>query len=249
MKRLIGLLLAALLGFTQPALAGIGNPFNLGGANGTGSATVAITTGSDCPVGDTALVTFGSLNSADALVSVSDNAGTPNTWTLIDAGSGQNGTAGTAYAPITSDLASGKVITVTGGSTGSKAANAICVAGLTTSPVDKHNNYTSSGTGSTSATSVATGTLGQSTELVVGVLGTSSAAISAYVPGGSFAAVGAITCNGTNCITQAWQIVSSTASVASAPSWTGSASYSNGVISLKGVVAGGASAAILGVGQ
>lgn len=251
MRRFAALLLAlAVLVAGLPAFAGIGTPAQLGQSGiAAGTAAFTITTSTnDCPVGATAVVTYSSSLAGVGLSSVSDNAAVPNTWTVLDAGGASIGQAAVAYAPITSDLAIGKIITVTGSSTTAiKAGNAFCVSGLTSTPADTH-NHTSTGS-ALSATTVSTGTLAQATELIVAVLGTGGGATSAYTPGGSFASVGG-GCQTSVCIWQSWQIVSSTASVSATPSWTFSTSYTSNIVSFLGVApVGGASAGMLGVGQ
>ena len=133
------------------------------------------------------------------------------------------------YCVTTADLPNGGTITVAVPSTDTVSATAFALSGMNATPVDTH-AHTSNGASGTSATSVATGTLAQSYEVVVGGLalaGTSSA----FNPG-TLTSIGGVSATGQS-VWAAYQIACSTVTSAFAPSWTTSRAYMSDVVSFK----------------
>lgn len=251
MRRLFALVLLALLGFAQPALA-ISNPVALGTKSNDGSTTDVITTSTnDCPVGSLAIVLAGYSTIADTLSSVSDNSsGGPNTWTVIDNTTRTGLGLGIAYSNVAHDIAIADTITLTFAGSTASGASAICVVSgiVSSSPLDTH-NHTSTGTTSP-ASSVSTGILAQASELVLGNVTTSNSTTNDFTVGGSFTEIGTFDGAIGADVSFGYQIVSSTASVDWAPSWSvTTTAYVSDVVSFKGAAAAAApKRTLLGVG-
>lgn len=210
----------------------IGNPVQLGAVSAAaGAATLVLTTTTDGPVGSLIVLGTRTGSAASVLSSVADSAG--NTWTVLDAGSSVTNIPGCAYAKNSSvDLPSGGTITATfSGTAGTKSVEAFYITGCdNTAPADAH-NQTSSGT-ATSATSVATGTLAQADEIVLGLAGLGNTS-GGFTGDAAFTNIGNTdTTNGG--LFAAYKIVASTASQAWVPTWTTSRNYGSNVVSFKG---------------
>ena len=239
-RSLLGLGLALTL--LAPADAAI-TRVNLGYHQSSGGGTTnVITTGADCPVGSV-IVVVSSLNFAsDSLSSVADNAtGGSNTYTTFDNIAGTGTEIGWGYTSVvtTNDLPIGGHITLTFGSTlTNSTATAECVSGITASPaLDVHNN-TSQGTAASSATTVNSGTLSKSSEILYGGV-SFSGGTGSQTCGGSFSTAQ----TSTSYVMMCYQVVSSTASVGFTPSWVGgSFNYVSDLVSFQ---ATGGSASVI----
>lgn len=250
MKRLL-LTLALLAGSVAPAYAAL-SLANLGQHNVPGNATNILTTATNaCAAGSLIVVqaSYGTL--ADPLSSVVDSAG--NTYqTPIDVISGTSIGSAWAYAINTSsNLPVGGTITATFAGANANAIQAVCIGGADTStPLDKSNN-TAQGTGTTSASTVSTGTLSNTAEVVLGTLANPTAP-GTVTCGGSFTK---IAFNGTPSVNLCYQIVASSSSVSFAPTWVNSVNYVTDLISFQAPGGGGptgppaGSLGLLGVGK
>lgn len=246
MRRFIAALLLW-LALIAPAAAAIGTPTELGfNVVASGTNNVVITTGATSSAGSMIVVVASAgTNSGNDLSSVTDS--NSSTYTVLaNTSTGRN--IGIAVCYSCPSLASGGTITATySGTTAVHGAHAFYVANMATSSALDVTGTTQTGS-ATSATSTATGTLATSDELIVGAANFAPSDPGTVTPGGSFSCLGAAP--GTQpflrvCV----QVVASTTSVAWAPSWVNNVSYRTQVYALKGVSTGGASAALLGVGQ
>lgn len=226
MKRLF-IALFTLLAFAAPADAAI-TLANLGQHSVASSATNQLTTAVNaCAAGSTIVVQVS--QSTGTLSSVADSAG--NTYqTPLDNIAGTTINIAFAYAINTnSNLAAGGTITLTMSASSANAMQAVCLQGLsTTAPLDT-SNHTAQGAATTSASSVATGALADTNEIILATLGNPTAPGSVTC-GGSYTK---IAFNGTPSINLCYQIVASSSSVAFAPTWVNSVTYVTDVISMK----------------
>lgn len=230
LKRLILGLTFALLAASQ-AQAAI-TVATLGSHAQTTAATNVLTTvTNDCPIHSTIILLAANATAADTLTGVTDSAG--NTWqSPVDATAGTGVGLATAYAINTTvDLPVGGTITASFTSN-TTFINAICVQNLAnTTPLDTHNPPPSTGSAATSATSVATGTLRSSAELIVGSLGGNVAMGTFTCPAGFTKP--SINNSGGPSLLMCYEVVASSSSVGFAPTWTNSANYVNNVVSFS----------------
>lgn len=222
-------------GAAQAALAAV----TLGNHNQAAATTNVLTTvTNDCPVGSLIFILTAYTTVADTLVSVTDSAG--NTWqTPIDNVTGTGIGIGVGYAKnSTVDLPIGGTITATFGGSVTTSVVGVCISGAaTTTPLDIHNINTT-GLAATSATTLNSGTLNNSVELVIGVFGTASTA-SSPTCNGSFG--GGFQLNGIPSAKICALAVASTASVAFTPSWTNVNNYASDMLSFSASDIGGLS--------
>jgi hypothetical protein len=138
------------------------------------------------------------------------------------------------YCPNCTALGSGS--TLTGNWTGTSnivgASATYATSAATTSPVDAIPATIQSGTSVTSATSISSGTLAQADELLIAWLGVGGGN-TGITPGGSWTTIGRVA-QGNTSLNPAYQVVSATAAVAWAPTWSGSAGYKSQLVSFKG---------------
>lgn len=229
MRRLAVALFALLaLLWAQTAAAAIG--FTAMGSTSGSASSLVLTVTNSCPAGDivVAMAVWETISvSANAL---SDSGS--NTWSSnIDT----NATSGLrasmlSYSVLTTGLTGG-TSTITfpfSASQSSGAVGAMCITGAVVTTLDTHNNIVN-GIASTTATTVSTGTLGNATEAVVGLIATNTG--TSYSCGGSFSLEtnhnGGVSAGIAMCA----QAVSSNASVSFAPSWTNSSTYISNVVS------------------
>lgn len=214
----------------------IGTPLGLGTHNQVASGTNILTTSTnDCPVGSFIIVYVSFTTIADTLSSVADSAG--NSYTVLENELGTAIGIGIAYCiSSTFDLPVGGTITATMGGTVTSEIGASCVSGIAiSSPIDV-SAKTSNGLAATAAASVSTGTLSQPTEILFGLLAC-TASTGAITLGGSWNQLANSSSSAsTPTVTIAYQIVSSTASVAWAPTWSTARNYVTDLITVKGLV-------------
>lgn len=214
-------------------VAAIGTPVNQGGyaSFNTGSTTQTITTLADIAAGQ--LMIQGSYTNTfnNFISSISDPAG--STWAATS-NSNHSGVAPVReiwWARAAGALTKGSTITITmATSTNRQGGRMISVPNMAVSPVDAvptSNNSTATG-----ATSIASGTLAQTNELLIGWVG-AGADPGTFTPGGSWTLVSSNTSG--SFVYLAYQIVSSTSSVAWAPTWVNSILNASIMASFKGL--------------
>lgn len=215
----------------MPALPNPQQPVQLGTAGGGASATYVITTGVDCPAGSLIVIGVARSSATETISSIVDTAG--NTYTNAQDISGTAVRLGVRYCPGCLHLSAGSTITVTlSDALAIGAISAFYIPGMVqnTTALDAAPSGTT-GIAATSASAVATGTLAQSAEVIVGTLATAGAT-SAFAPGTGFTSIGGLSQTGVS-INLAYQVVASTSTVSFAPSWTTAANYANDVVSFK----------------
>ncbi|MGH7749445.1 MAG: hypothetical protein ACREQ5_32465, partial [Candidatus Dormibacteria bacterium] len=163
----------------------IGVPLGLaGGQTGVSSTSFTLTTTADAPAGAAILVVF-AFNVIISGLTVVDSAA--NTYTVLPLQAAASRRFGLAYCADPVDLPSGGTITLSWTTAAAVSAAAASVSGLaTTSPLDVTGTATS-GT-ATSATPVASGTLAQAAEILIGVDYFQNSP-GTFSPGGSFAQI------------------------------------------------------------
>lgn len=229
---------------------GVGTPATLGLTNSTASATGVITTATnDCPVGSTIILAAAYTTIADTLSGVADSGG--NAWqTPVDNTTATTVGIGFAYALNTAhDLPIGGTITATFGGATNSQVRAICVQGLALAAALDAHNHTATGTAA-SATSVATGTLSQANEFVLGMLGTAATA-AGYTPGVGYSNYSTGNTNAPS-ITMSFKTVFATTSATYAPGWTTSTNYVSNIVSFKAFIPANTNVgalALMGVGR
>jgi len=156
----LGSLLAGLAGPASAALSST----DIGTIGGTTSqsATVLTTSGA-CAAGATAVLAVGWVN-VNTTATISDSAG-GNTWTGTKVGASL--TYGYIYSSVlTNGIANGGSVTATWGSNVTiKSLSLVCVTGASTT-----DQNLSGATGSSTAPTETTGTLGQAAEIVFGMV-------------------------------------------------------------------------------
>lgn len=213
----------------------IGTPVQLGTKTGTSGAasTLIITTGANAPAGNLINVFASCGTTSTTITGVTDSAGNTYTPGTAIVSVGSNGRINHFYCANPVLLSSGGTITVTYGSTsGSKYASAISTSGLaTTTPLDKE------GAGSQSSSalsaSVATGTLNQADELILGFVHCDNGGGDTFTEASGFTANSLASINPTGALHSGYQIVSSTSTVTYAPSWNVLRGYEGNVVSFK----------------
>jgi hypothetical protein len=183
MKHLLASL-ALLAALAAPAQAGItqivgsGTGGAVGTGNITGNATLAITTNVTIPAGSLIVLVTGVVGNSGT-TSCTDNASTPNTYTLNWVGNTSNNrTAGYAYSYTGFNLPSGSTITCVFALTGGKSIIASAWAGADSAPFDSASPTFGRNTGTAvsigpSGTLACPATSGNC-ELSVGLLATTS---------------------------------------------------------------------------
>lgn len=210
----------------------IGTPVALGSANVTGSSN-PITTGAAVPTGSLILVVAGYATVLDTLTSVTDSVG--NVYTVIENDAGTGIGVSLAYCANCISLTNIQVITANfSGSTVNSVACGYVPNVAPSSPLDT-SGHSSTGLAATSASSVATGTLAMSDEIVIGIVGTNASTGLASSTG--FTNLKGQANTGAT-IRMLYDIVAATTSVAWAPSWSTAANYASAVFSFKGIAAG-----------
>lgn len=208
-------------------------PRSLGSNTHTGSGltTTTITTTANINAGD-AVVVFFAISDNGSVKTVSGiSDGSTNSYAQIVGTSNTADAAGEFWGVANSGfIASGATITITHTSTSSVSANivvgAVAIAGLLrSSPVDKTNSAAG-----TNNPSVATGTLSQANEIVIG----QSERPTTYSGASGFTNLFNVT-NGNAVLAADYQIVAATTTVTYAPNWTGGTVVTaNMIASLKG---------------
>jgi hypothetical protein len=233
---------AFLFALAQPCVAGMA-AVNLGVHKASAALTNVLTTNAnDCPIGSLIVLQASYLTIADTLSSVADSAG--NTWqTPIDNTTTTGLGLGWAYAKNTTvDLPGGATITATFAGSTISDVGALCVSNADkTAPLDTH-NHTAVGSASTTATTVSTGTLSNTQEIVIG--GLTKNVIEGITCNGGMTK---ITVNNQNpAINMCTLIVQSQASVSFTPNWPTPDTYVTSLLSFKSVPIYGSQAIIIG---
>jgi hypothetical protein len=219
--------------------------------------SIVITTTADCPVGAYEMVIFGAETAAPTISSVTDNSvGGPNTWSVKSQTivTGNDTASQAAIAPITSDLASGKTITLTmSGNVSAKGVIAICVRNAASSSVvDISGVGANSGAGTSTAPSFTTAALAQASEVAIGFFSTNNTGT--ITEDGAFTTVDTQGAFGThNNVHVAYKLTAATTAVTYAPTLGTAANWTDNVITLKAPASGTAhmpgSLILLGVGE
>lgn len=187
----------------------IGTPVSLGTASAaSGSTTLALTTTNTALAGSIVVVFTAATGSASP-TSVADAAG--NTYVGGTAVANGTGKSRQFYTFVTSTLSSGQAITVTySGTGGSKLASAATISGLAARDASGAGAF-----GTSTAPSIATGSLSWPAEIVLGYTQVSGGAGDSFTESPGFTSLASVL--STDALRAAYQIVSQAASVTYAP--------------------------------
>lgn len=197
----------------------IGTPTQLGTAGGAAAGTYVITTAADIPANSTVLVSASIAGTTENITSITDSAGN------VYPAEAHFSTTGIGLSRVTLFnalfMAAGSSITVNfAGATLIKAVTALVIPNPTFQLVAPAGQ---TGLAATSATTIASGVLGQNAAILFGILVT-AANISGFTPGAGWTAIGGLHQAGAS-VDLAYMIVATSASQNWAPTWTGSANY------------------------
>lgn len=226
--------------------AGNVTPVSIGSGVNASATSVALTTTGAVPQGALLFVIGNSTTASEQLTTVGD--GGTNAYTLSVETSTDALAISYGYIPNAAALPIGSTITCGfNGAAGRHGCSAFYVTGMAlASPIDFGPTRTS-GAGATSATPIATGTLNQPVELLVGAVYFAAASPGTFTPGGSFALVGPQT-GAASIMSVASQTVNSTATVSWSPTWVNSVSYRTALVTFKGFTQA-SNLMLMGVGQ
>lgn len=238
--RLAGCALGLALAVAPAAWASLSAPTQLGQTTDNGSiSTTTITTGADAPPGSTIIIAMVTGNAAT--LTISDNAsGGSNAYTVASTVCTFNTSSKirVAYATVARDLPSGGVITFSWTGATHFAGAAVAEGNLANPPLDVQGACTSgtSTTGTPISPGIGTGTLGQASEIVFGIVGITSA-FTAYASNSPFTTPNGGDLTGTTAnnpnIQWGYDIVSATTGVTYAPQWNTSRAYGANVWTFK----------------
>jgi hypothetical protein len=237
MRGFLGAFLAALFALAPLSAWAAPSRFEIGTATtSTGVSSFTVTTTADCPVGNVIAVFEGSMLGGSLPASITDNASTPNTYTLQAAVVNSGSTSvQAAVAPVTSDLPLGGTITITllVGST-FNAAIVDCASGLATSSVVDINGAGSTGNG-TAVSFGPTSTLAQASELAYGFVASDSSMQPLASEGAGFTTVDNQGPLGYSTLNVAYRITSATTALTYAPTLQSTTSdhWSATILTLK----------------
>lgn len=251
MKRLLVLLTALAWLWAAPALCA---PAIVGEASSAGAGTTtAVTTTQDCPVGAILFITGGGTDSNNAVPNAAaDNLGTHNTYTFPYGGDGQGPISNSSgYSKITTDLASGTVVTVTFNvSSTTRGAVLVCSSDFTwtASPSDI---ATFGSHASSSAPSKTTATLAQAAEQAIGYVQQSVTSQTVTEDAGhGWTTIGSYSLGGANTLWLAYKNTAATTALVYAPTLGGTTNWIDNILTFKesGAVAKACTLSLLGVG-
>lgn len=234
----IAAFVAALL--ATPAYALISTPVGLGSNNAAaGSANLVITTGSACGA-NALIITFPGQNSSSGTVnSVTASSGDSLSSTVAISNAGNNKFR-LYYKQGALALGSGGTLTIVySTSTVAQVASSVCVTGTKTAlSLDAQAGGTS-GNNTHFASTLSTGPLAQSYELLIGVTLISAGASDTWTEDAAWTSLPTSSESGSGLVIHAaYKIVTSTTSVVYAPSWSATRQYSANVYSFEGIGTG-----------
>lgn len=254
-KRLrVSILLAGVLAWCSPAWATPPTPITIGTGSTTAAAgSYSITTNADCPAHSIiGVVSSASAGVSNPVTATTDSAtGGTNTYAVLDTSVNTILNRMDVWLALNTahDLPNGGTITITYGTTGNRAA-LFCIPAIgSIGTVDVHNN-TSNGAGASPATTVNTGTLVTSQEIILGFLTSANVGVTPAVTPSSGFTVLSSSISSVQMAYVAYQIVNSTASVAWSPTWTGAtAGWNSDVIGIIGAAGDVGQRMMLGIGN
>lgn len=225
-----GLSTAALLSPTNTG-SSLGTPAQLGTASAAsgGVDTLAITTGPNSAAGNLLVLLAAHGTAAETISSVADSAS--NTYAAGTQVSSGNFAIRPFYSAASALLLAGGTITTTFSSNDQQYAAAISIPGvLASSPLDKQAAGTAS---SGTSPSIATGTLAQANEVVIGFIIVEAGAADTFTEASGFTTGGSIALASNSILRWAWKETTATTTVTYAPTLGTSRSYIANVLSFK----------------